>query len=803
MSVFGVDFGCRNLVVSATRHNGFDIICNEVSKRETAAYVSLGDEQRWIGESGLDKAVRAASNTVANLKRFIGMRATDPRLKRELEFVYAPTTTDSEGRVQFEMSYHGETVALYPEQCLAMLLTQLRSYVSIECKVDFASVRDCVLSVPAWYTAEQRKLVIQAADIAGLNCMSVVNENTASVIDYGIFREKELPESEDAAQVVGLVDIGYGATTVTVFKAWKGNAKVLAVEWDESLGTRDIDYMLMQHFAVEIQKKYKVDVLSSRRPMIRVLQACEKVKNMLSANAVAPLNIECIMDVDVNFNAFDRTQLEAIMEPLVQRMTALCKKAVAAAGVDTAKMTAVELIGGGCRVPSFKAAVQTVFGHAPRFTLNASESVARGCGVTAAVFSPRFRVREFVVADKPLAAVSLGLHSASPATPVQVACAPDVTEKIAVVSVGQSYPKVEEVTVDRSASFDAWLFYDEQDPHAVAVTGGGKHMLISKYAIGLPSGKTLSGQVKLAVRVPPSGIPFIEAAWTQESYEVEEVVPAAKAAEGADSAAAPAETRVKKTRTRRVDLAVSTQGAPLGFTSDFIAKAAKQEADMNASDAKFRRTKEEKNALEGYIFEVRPRLESGGILHDFAEADARSNFVALCNKFEEWLGEDGSDSTLEEYTKRLGQLREVGEPAARRHKNFEDMPFNCGQFEKELTKQQQRVKDTRGKHAHITDADLDGAAAKVDDAMKWARQQLDALKAAPKTAEPTFTHASLDARLKEVTAAVTAVVTKKAPPPPKKEEPKKDDAAAEAAPPPTDSAAPETPSSPPKNADLD
>jgi len=167
MSVFGIDLGSQYSVVSITRHGGIDVILNDVSKRETAAYVSFLGEERFIGESGLDRAVRNMSNTVGNIKRFIGMHIDDPQLQIEKQFSFCNIVADENGRVMFEVDYMNEMKAFYPEQVLAMFLGTLRSYVKREATKTTDEARDCVISVPSWFTANQRQLVNQAGEIAG------------------------------------------------------------------------------------------------------------------------------------------------------------------------------------------------------------------------------------------------------------------------------------------------------------------------------------------------------------------------------------------------------------------------------------------------------------------------------------------------------------------------------------------------------------------------------------------------------------------------------------------------------------
>jgi molecular chaperone DnaK (HSP70) len=803
MSVFGVDLGCKNSTIGTARRGGVDIVVNEVSKRETASFVSLGDDNRWIGEAGLDKAVKASTNTVANVKRFIGMRADDARLAKEKKFNYVPTSADKDGRLMFDMDFNGESVSLYPEQILAMLMGQFRKYVATETKMAIESVKDCVVTVPVYYTMEQRKLTMQACEAAGLNCMSVVNETTAALIDYGIFRGSELPEKEEEGQHVALVDTGYSGTTITVAKFWRGHVRVLSHTYDDEVGTRDIDFALLQYFAAEIEKKYRVNVLENKRATLRVLQACDKVKCMLSANMLAPLNIECIMDVDVNFNDFNRTKMEEIIAPLIERMKFLCERAVANAGVEKSKIDNVECIGGGCRIGSFKQALIDAFDRQPRFTLNASESIAKGATIMSAVLSPLFQVREFVVYEKPLMPVCIGFQAPNPQVTSEVSFLPGVNKVVTVLREADYYPKVFELTFDMSTSFDLHVFYDETSDITKHIVGAhdAKRLLIGTYQIGAPGkGKTTTGEVKIKIRFNHAGLATVEAAWTTEKYEVEETVaadPAKKdaaataaekpaAAEGTDAAAAPAEPqKIKKEKTRRLDLACSAVAGVLGFTPEVVAQFAKTEAAMDKRDHTIIKTKEALNSLEACIFENRGNVQeaSGDSLGAFMTASDRDKFVSLANTFEQWLEtEEGYAAKLEDLTSRLDQLQTILLPAKNRKRNYDDLPYNFGVFEKAAVAQRDLAIAKIGKAEHITEQELRDVAAKVDAAIKAMKEAVDGERSGDKTSTPATTNDTLEAKLKDITKDVKAVVNKKAPPPPpKKEEAKPAEDAAAAA----------------------
>ena len=157
----------------------------------------------------------------------------------------------------------------------------------------------------------------------------------------------------------------------------KSGMKVLSSTCDPTLGGREFDRMLATHFAVEIQKKYKIDVLSNKRAVIRLLAGCEKTKKVLSANPQAPLHVPCIMeDIDVSL-MIQRADFEEIAAPLFNRIKEPLEAAIKAAGIDVKDITAVEQIGGAVRIPKVQALIKEVFGQDPGRRLNSEECIAK------------------------------------------------------------------------------------------------------------------------------------------------------------------------------------------------------------------------------------------------------------------------------------------------------------------------------------------------------------------------------------------------------------------------------------------
>ncbi|KAK1907804.1 Heat shock protein hsp88 [Pyrenophora teres f. teres] len=394
MSVVGVDLGTLNSVIAVARNRGVDVIANEVSNRATPSLVGFGPKSRYIGETAKNQEISNLKNTVSSFVRLAGRNLQDPDVQVEQKFVSA-TLVDMGGQVGAEVTYLGKKEQFTATQITAMFLTKMRATASAELKLP---VNDVVLSCPVWYTDAQRRAILDAAEIAGLKCLRLINDNTAVALGWGITK-LDLPAPEEKPRRIVFVNIGHSNYTATVVEFKKGELAVKSSAWDRHYGGRYIDQALVEHFAKEFKEKYKIDVMENGKARLRLAAGVEKLKKVLSANNQAPINVESIMnDVDVR-GMLKREELEELIKPLIDRATAPIEQALAEAGLTTADIDAIEMIGGCTRVPALKTKIQDYFGKPLSFTLNQDEAVARGCAFCCAILSPVFRVRDFSVHD--------------------------------------------------------------------------------------------------------------------------------------------------------------------------------------------------------------------------------------------------------------------------------------------------------------------------------------------------------------------------------------------------------------------
>jgi len=178
----GVDLGGQTACVAVAKRGGVEIVLNDANYRETQMVVGFGENERFIGEQGYVQLKSNFKNTVVFPTRFLGLTPDSPLLNEEKKWLYCPLVTTADNKIAFEVRYKGEKRQFVPEQIVAMMLTKLQN---TNRKIGITH-NDMVLSVPNYYTDQERKALLDAAKIAGINVLRLMNEPSASKIRYNL-----------------------------------------------------------------------------------------------------------------------------------------------------------------------------------------------------------------------------------------------------------------------------------------------------------------------------------------------------------------------------------------------------------------------------------------------------------------------------------------------------------------------------------------------------------------------------------------------------------------------------------------
>ncbi|KAJ3852867.1 heat shock protein 70 family [Lentinula lateritia] len=746
MAVVGVDFGTLASKIGVARHRGIDIIANEVSNRATPSLVAFGPKQRAIGEAAKTQETSNFKNTIGSLKRLIGRTLNDPDVQDiEKKFINA-ALVDVQGTVGVEINYLGERQKFSATQLVAMYLGRLRDTASAELKT---TVSDIVIAVPGWFTDVQRRAILDAASIANLNVLRIINDTTAAALGYGITKA-DLPEAENPKHVA-FIDVGHSSLSVAIVAYSKGQLIVKSTAYDRNLGGRDIDYALVKHFAAEFKEKYKIDVLSNPKAVFRLAAATEKLKKVLSANAEAPINVESIMnDIDAS-SKLTRDDLEGLIADELSRIVAPIQRAIDDSGLNLDEIEVVELIGGSSRIPAVRARIAECFpGKTLSTTLNQDEAVARGATFSCAMLSPVFRVREFSVSD-------------INAYPIKVQWAPVPSDpeedtELVVFGEGNTMPSTKILSFYRKDPFDIEAVYAKPEN-----LPGGINPWVAKFtAKEVPLlGQENPGdpvQVKLKTRLNANGILGFEGAYVETREDKDEPAPMDGVEGGEAAAATPKKKKIVK---HEVKFVVGNSAMDKGD----VEKLKEQENSMWENDKLVKDTEDRKNALEEYIYDTRSKLDDR--YAPFVQQPEKDALLALLTEQEDWLyTEEGEDATKSTYVQRLDACKALGDPIYNRWRESEDRQRSIASLRETLNTYMAQATSSEEKFSHIDEKDKQSVVEKVAVTQKWLEDMTVRQMEREKFRDPVLTTAEISKKRDEVIYFATPILTKPKPKPP-------------------------------------
>ncbi|TFY79924.1 hypothetical protein EWM64_g4087 [Hericium alpestre] len=741
MAVVGIDFGTLHSKIGVARYRGVDVITNEVSNRATPSLVAFGPKQRALGEAAKTGEISNFKNTVGSLKRLIGRTLQDVEVQEvEKKFTQA-SLIDVNGTVGAEVNYVGERQKFSATQLVGMYLGKLRDITATELK---SGVSDVVIAVPGWFTDIQRRAMIAAAQIAGLNTLRLINDTTAVALGYGITKS-DLPEAENPRHVI-FVDVGHSSLSVSVVAFSKGQLVVKATAYDIHLGGRDFDFALVEYFAEEFKSKYKIDVLSNPKASFRLFASAEKLKKILSANFEAPLSVESIMnDIDAS-SKLTRDVFEQLISHVLDRIPAPLEKALKESGLTLEQIDAIELVGGSTRIPAVRAKIQSAFpGKTLSTTLNQDEACARGATFSCAMLSPVFRVRDFSMHDITLYPIKVQWEK----TPGD---AEEDTELV-VFPHGNGIPSTKVLTFYRKAPFDLEAYYATPE-----FLPGSFNPWLARFTaknIGPdPSGDFST--VKVKTRLNLHGIVSFESAYIEKTVEKEE----AMQVDGEQPAGeAPKKRKVVKEEVQFV-------AGYSGLDSTLVEQYKELEAKMHEDDKLVQDTEDRKNALEEYVYDMRGKVEDR--FASFVQPQEKEKLFVELQAAEDWLySEEGEDATKSAYVGRLDQLKALGDPITFRWREHEERPKAMATLRETINQYMTQVTSGDEKLAHIDEKDKQSIVEKGATVQKWLDDQAARQAERPKNVDPVLTTVEIAKKRDELIFFATPILSRPKPRPPK------------------------------------
>ncbi|XP_028994579.1 heat shock 70 kDa protein 4L [Betta splendens] len=783
MSVVGIDVGFQNCYIAVARSGGIETVANEYSDRCTPACVSLASKNRMIGNAAKSQIITNFKNTVHGFKKFHGRAFDDPFVQAEKTKLPYSLHKLNNGNTGIKVRYLDEDKVFTVEQIAGMLLTKLKETSESALK---KPVVDCVISVPSFFTDAERRSVLDASQIAGLNCLRLINDTTAVALAYGIYKQ-DLPTPEERPRNVVFVDMGHSSFQVSITAFHKGKLKVLATAFDPHLGGRNFDEAVVDFFCKEFKGKYKLNVRDNPRALLRLYQECEKLKKLMSANSSdLPLNIECFMnDIDVS-SRMNRGQFEDMCAQYLMRVEVPLKAVLEQSKLSRDDIYAVEIVGGATRIPAVKERITKVFCKDVSTTLNADEAVARGCALQCAILSPAFKVREFSITD--VVPFPITLRWKSPTD--------DGLGECEVFGKNHASPFSKVITFHKKEPFNLEAFYSS--PQDLPYPDQRIGFFSVQNVVPQPDGD--SSKVKVKVRVNVHGIFSVSSASLIEKQkgegedmqiEPEPVVQndsraedqakmqvdqegqsqgeqqsednsssSKEGGEKQDSAAGGSKPKVK---VKSIDLPIAANSIRQ-LDSDVLNNFVEYERQMIIQDKQVKELNDAKNAVEEYVYDLRDKL--CGIYEKFITEEDSNRLTLMLEDTENWLYEDGEDQPKQVYEEKLDALKRLGQPIQDRHRQHEDRPRAFEELGKKVQLYMKfadcyKQKDER--YLHLTAEEMGTVEKCVSECMAWMNSKMNAQSKLSVTQDPAVKVEEIIAKIQEVENVCHPVMTRPMP----------------------------------------
>ncbi|CAE1157631.1 HSPA1s [Acanthosepion pharaonis] len=404
-TAIGIDLGTTYSCVAVFQHGKVEIIANDQGNRTTPSYVAFTDCERLTGDAAKNQASLNPENTVFDAKRLIGRKFTDQSVQSDMKHWPFKVVNSPGDKPQIQVEFKGNQKLFSPEEISSMVLGKMKetaeSYLG-------KKITDAVVTVPAYFNDSQRQATKDAASIAGLNVLRIVNEPTAAALAYGL--DKNLSKVKN----ILIFDLGGGTFDVSILTIDEGSLfEVKATAGDTHLGGEDFDNRIVDYFVQEFQRKYHKNLKDNPRSIRRLRTACERTKRTLSSSTEASLEIESLYQGIDFYSKITRARFEDLCSDLFRTTLEPVEKALNDAKIDKSSIHEIVLVGGSTRIPKIQKMLQEFMNEKSlNKSINPDEAVAYGAAIQAAVLSgdTSSSIKDVLLVD--VTPLSLGIETA-------------------------------------------------------------------------------------------------------------------------------------------------------------------------------------------------------------------------------------------------------------------------------------------------------------------------------------------------------------------------------------------------------